>query len=112
MVDTKRYLLTSGDSTSTTTKAATGTQTSVSGSTASVTILAANTDRLGATIFNDQSVGGAVLYLRLSATAATTTTYTTQIGPLGYYELPANYTGMITGIWSATQGNARVTELT
>jgi len=110
MVDTKRYLLTSGDSTSTT--STTGTQTSVTGSTSSVPILLANSDRLGATIFNDQSIGGAILYLRLSATDATTTTYTTQIGPLGYYEVPAGYTGGITGIWSIVQGAARITELT
>ena len=92
--------------------ATTGTQTTVAGSTASTPILVVNSDRLGATIFNDQSVGGAVLYLRLSATAATTVYYTTQIGPLGYYEVPAGYTGAITGIWSAAQGNARITELT
>ena len=44
--------------------ATTGTQSTVSGTTGSGVdnILAANSNRLGATIFNDQSVGGAVLY--------------------------------------------------
>ncbi len=36
-------------------------------------------------------------------------------GPIaagGYYETPFNYTGALTGIWAAANGNARVTGLT
>jgi hypothetical protein len=30
--------------------------------------------------------------------------------PGAYFEVPANYTGVISGIWAAATGNARVTE--
>lgn len=88
--------------------AATGTQTSVASSASNVTILASNTSRKGATIYNDST---AILYIRFAATA-TTSNYTVQIPSGGYYEVPFRYTGIIDGIWSAANGNARVTELT
>jgi len=75
----------------------------------SVTILAANAARKGAMIFNDSTQ---VLYLSFGTGAASTSSYTVQIAPNGYYELPFSYTGALTGIWSVVNGNARVTELT
>lgn len=91
----------------------TGTISSVSGSASSVTVLAANTSRKGATIFNDSA---ATLYLALSDTTASTTVHTVQVAASGYYELPLNdggvYTGRIAGIWSSATGSARVSEMT
>lgn len=83
--------------------------TSVSGSASSVSLLASNASRKGAAFFNDS---GATLYLKLGATASTTS-YTVQILSNGYYEIPvgAVYTGAIDGIWSSATGAVRITEL-
>lgn len=81
---------------------------SVNGSTTSVVLLASNSSRLGATVYNDSS---ALLYVKLGATASTTD-YTVKLFPLGYYEVPYGYTGEIDGIWSAANGHARIDELT
>ena len=89
-------------------KAATSAQTSVAGSATVVTILAANTARLGATVFNDSA---ALLYLHLGASASTTV-HTLQIPASGYYEVPSLYTGILTGLWASATGSARVVELT
>jgi hypothetical protein len=92
-------------------KSTTATTSQVADNSASVTILASNASRLGATILNDSS---AALYLRLGSSAATTTNYTVRITQYGYYEVPFRYTGAITGIWASDPGDgaARVTELT
>lgn len=82
-------------------------QTSVAASATSTSLLAANSARLGATIFNDSS---AILYLKLGATASTSS-FTTKINPGGYYEVPYGYAGAIDGIWDTATGNARITEL-
>jgi hypothetical protein len=88
----------------------TGTMTNVAGAVTSTTILASNTSRKGATVFND---GSANLYLALSASTASLTAYTVKIGPGGLFELPwPVYTGQLTGIWDAAVGSARVTEMT
>lgn len=89
-------------------QAGTGTQTTVAGSATNVTLLAANTSRLGAIIVNDSA---AILYVRYAATA-TTSNYTVKMMPDAYHEVPFGYTGIIDGIWSSATGNARVTELT
>lgn len=62
----------------------------------------------GRTVYNDST---ATLYLLFGA-GASTTNYTVQIGPGGYYEFPcANgmYCGEVDGVWSAVNGSARVT---
>lgn len=89
----------------------TPTVTSVGDSASSVTILAANTNRLGATVQNDSS---AVLYLLLGTGPATTTNYTVRMVQNAYFEVPYDYVGIITGIWASdpNDGAARVTELT
>lgn len=89
-------------------KAGTSTLSNVSGSASSVTVLAANTSRLGATIYNDST---AVLYLKFGTTASTTS-FTVKLQPDDYYEVPFGYTGTIDGIWASATGAARVTELT
>lgn len=91
-----------------TSKAKTGTEISVAGNASSVTILAANTDRLGASVYNDST---AILYLRYSATAATSSAFTVKLFPEDYHEIFGGYTGQLTGIWASAAGNARITEL-
>lgn len=70
-------------------------------------LLTSNLLRRGATIFNDSS---STLYLILG-NIATTTSFTVKINGNGYYETPFNYNGPISGIWSGTDGYARITEL-
>lgn len=91
-------------------KSATSATTSVTATTTSTTIIALNTARKGLYVFNDST---AVLYLAFAATASTTA-YITQVPANSLYEMPAKptYTGLVTGIWSAANGAARVTELT
>jgi len=81
--------------------------TNVASSASNVNLLALNSNRLGAMIYNDST---ATLYVKLGTTASLTS-YTVQIAPLGYYEVPYGYTGNIDGIWSSANGNARITEL-
>jgi len=81
---------------------------SVAGSMSSVVLLASNSIRLGATIYNDSS---ALLYVKLGTTASTTD-YTIKLFPLSYYEVPYGYTGAIGAVWSAATGFARIDELT
>ncbi len=91
----------------------TATITSIASSTNSVTLLASNANRKGATIVNDSS---AILYVKLGTTASTSS-YTVALPASGsssfnYYEVPFGYTGIIDGIWASANGSARVTELT
>lgn len=91
--------------------AGTATLSNVAGSASSVTLLAANTSRIGAQVTNDSS---ALLYIKFGTTASTTS-YTVVLAgaasaPFSYYEVPAGYTGRIDGIWASATGNARVTE--
>jgi len=89
-------------------KASTSSVTQVAGSVTSVTLKAANSSRLGLTIYNDST---ATLYVKFGATASTTS-YTVQMGTDDYYEVPFGYTGIVDGIWDSATGNAYVTELT
>ncbi len=93
-------------------RSATPVQTSVVNAIATTSLLASNANRLGATIFNDDTANtGATLRVKLGATASATS-FTVAIAAQGYYEIPFNYTGAIDGIASAATGNARITELT
>lgn len=87
----------------------TGTTSSANDSATSATILAANTARLGATVFNDSSE---ILYIKCGATASATD-YTVKVLPGGYWEAPYGYSGRLDGIWAVDgSGAARVTEFT
>jgi hypothetical protein len=88
-------------------RATTPTQTSVAGSASSVSLLAANNARKGATITNDST---AILYVKLGATASVTS-YTVKMQTDAYYEVPFGYVGAIDGIWASATGNARITEI-
>ena len=88
----------------------TGTQTNPSVGTTSVTLLAANANRRAATIYNGST---SILYVRLSATAASTTTFTCKMQPDDYYEVPSQYNGAITGILNTGSSTLiQVTEIT
>jgi hypothetical protein len=89
-------------------KAPTATLSNVSTSTTNATLLASNTARIGAQIFNEASV---VMYVKFGATASATS-YTVQLATNTYYEVPAGYTGQIDGILASGTGTARVTEET
>ncbi len=82
-------------------------QTTVAASASNVTLLAANRNRKGATIYNDSA---AICYVKLGATASTTS-YSVQLPSGAYYEVPFGYAGIIDGIWATATGNARITEL-
>lgn len=93
----------------------TATVASVAASTGSVQIFAAvapteagtGTGSNGRTVYNDST---ATLYL-LFGTGATTSNYTVQIGPGGYFEFPSTpmYLGEADGVWSSATGSARTT---
>lgn len=89
---------------------ATATLANVAGSASSVTLIASNTARRGAVIYNDST---AVLYLKFGS-AASTTSFTYLLAAAATFETQASpcYTGIITGIWATATGNARTTELT
>lgn len=73
-------------------------------------LVAANALRRGLLIHNDSA--SATLYIKFGATP-TTSSYSVKLGPDQQWEMGQPiYTGLITGIWSAAVGNARITELT
>ncbi|PHM11630.1 hypothetical protein [Nostoc sp. 'Peltigera malacea cyanobiont' DB3992] len=86
----------------------TSTPTTIPASISNVAILTANSNRKGATIWNDSTAN---LFIEFGATA-TTSAFTAKLSAGGYYETPFNYTGVISGIWSGANGNALVRELT
>lgn len=88
--------------------AGTPTITQVASSATSVTLKAANAGRFGLTIQNDST---STLYVAFGATASTTS-YTVKMTAGQYYEVPFQYSGVISGIWSSANGYAYVTELT
>lgn len=89
--------------------ASTPVTTSVAHTASNATYLAANSSRLGASLYNDSSTTD--VYLKLGATA-TVSSFTIRMAPGGYYEVPFNYVGIIDGISSAASGNMRVTQVT
>ena len=89
-------------------KSQTATQSSVGGSATSVALLAANTARLGASVFNDST---AVLYINLGATASTTA-FVVKLQQDDYWESPFGTDVVINGIWASATGSARICEYT
>lgn len=82
----------------------------VDSATSSTTLKAANTDRVGLIVFNDDENPLKLKY----GSAASATSFTYEIAGGGTWEMPEPvYTGIVTGIWDADgTGAARVTELT
>lgn len=83
---------------------------SVAASVTSVTLQAASTDRIHWQVFNDST---SPMYLKWGA-GASTTSFTAKIPAAGFYELPREkyWSGIITAVWDAATGSARVTEAT
>lgn len=81
----------------------------VSAAITNTSILAANANRKGASIYNNSSAN---LYLAFGATAATTA-FSVKVPPNNLYEFPNPpvWTGAVSGIWDAANGNAQVTEV-
>lgn len=86
----------------------TSTPTTVAASTTSQTLIVANSNRKGLTVWNNST---ATLYIDFDS-AASASDYAVKIAADGYFEMPFNYTGVISSIWSAANGNALVRELT
>jgi hypothetical protein len=86
----------------------TGTVSTASVTNSNTTVLAANNQRLGATIYNEGTVNALI---KLGSTASATS-YTVRLIPDAYYEVPFGYTGIITGITASGTATCRVTELT
>jgi hypothetical protein len=89
----------------------TSTGSNVAASATAVTVFSASTTAVEArTVFNDST---AVLYLKKGASASTTD-YWVQIPAGGYFEFPVGqsgpWPGLVSGIWSSTNGSARITE--
>lgn len=81
--------------------------TSVASSATSVSLIAANDLRKGMII---QNTSTAILYVLCGTTAATATTaHSIQIPANGYVTL-GGYTGAMTGIWAAANGQVNITE--
>jgi hypothetical protein len=88
----------------------TSTHSNVANSITSVTLLALNTSRKSATIYNDDTA--ASLYVKFGTTASATS-FKIKIAPGGYYEFPLPiYTGRVDGIATAATGSARICEET
>lgn len=85
--------------------ATTSTTSSVASSATSVELLALNTSRVEGVITNEST---AILYVKLG-TGATTTDYSISISPNETLVID-KYSGVVHGIWSAVNGNARITE--
>jgi len=86
--------------------------TQVGASATVVTLLAANTSRASASFFNKSTDS---LFIKLGATA-TTSDYYIELRNDEYMDIPMAdskiYQGIITGIWSGTNGDVKITETT
>lgn len=80
----------------------------VSASVSNTALLVPNSNRLGATIYNDST---SILYVKLGVLASSDS-YTVQMGPKTYYELPYRWTGQVDGLWVSANGKAVIGELT
>ncbi|AFY31602.1 hypothetical protein [Calothrix sp. PCC 7507] len=92
----------------TTSSSSTSTPTTVSASTSSGSLLSANSNRQGATIWNNSTAN---LYIEFGSSASTSA-FTAKLSAGGYFEVPYKFTGAISGIWDAANGNALIRELT
>lgn len=89
-------------------RSSTVTHSNIAGSASAVTLQAANTARLGWSVYNDSNRDW---YVRWGASASTTN-FDVLVIPNAYLEIPFKYVGIITGIQTVANGNARVAEFT
>lgn len=81
--------------------------TRISISTTNATLLSANTNRIGAIIYNE---GSAALFIKLGSNASTTS-YTVKLASGAFYVVPDIYTGRIDGVTDTGTGAALATEI-
>ena len=74
----------------------------------SVSIMSANPNRRGGTVFNN---AGTTVFVNLGTTV-NTSVYTVAMLNQDYYELPFGWTGVVSGISASNAGRINVTELT
>lgn len=86
---------------------ATATLSNVSGSASSVTLLASNTNRISAHIYNDSA---SILRIKYGSSASSTS-FVEKLYPEESIDV-TDYNGIITGIWDTAVGAARMTEIT
>ena len=85
------------------------TPSNVGASVTSVTLLASNAARRGASLFNDSA---SACYVSNGATASASS-FKIKLFPYQYFEFPEPiYTGTVSAIWDSAVGNMRVTEAT
>ena len=89
-------------------RSATATKANVSAAVTTTALIASNTSRLGASVFNDST---SAMYVNLGASASTTA-FVVKLAAASYYEIPFGYTGAVNGIWDTATGAARVCEFT
>jgi hypothetical protein len=80
----------------------------VPASTIGLILLAANLNRVGASVYNDST---SPMTIKLGA-GITATNFTAQLTGGSYYEVPFGWTGPITGMWTTAVGAARIDEFT
>lgn len=85
----------------------TGTMTSVTVTTAVVTVLASNAARLGAIITHEF---GPTVFVALAAASASATAYSVRLQPGGVLEVPFQWTGRISAVTVIGTATLRVTE--
>lgn len=83
--------------------------TQVASSASSGVLKSSNSSRLGLHIFNDST---AILYVKLQAATASSTSYNYKVFPQEGVWVDVNYTGEVRGIWASANGYAYVTEWT
>lgn len=92
-----------------TNKAATSSVTSIAQSTSNTVLLTPNQNRIFASIYNNS---GQKMFIKLGVTANNSNSYSLQLMPNSYWEVPQDYQGEIDTVWNgAGGGNALVTEL-
>lgn len=92
-------------------RASSAVESSVSSSATSVTLIAANVDRIGLWVHNNST---AALFVRLGTEDATTATggYSVKIAADGFWEMAQPiWTGALTAIWVSANGGASITQL-
>lgn len=81
--------------------------TSVPAAVATTTLSLSDPTRRGLAIYNNSS---SEMFIKLGA-GATSTSFTFRAGTNSYFEVPFNYTGLVTGFWTTANGAALVTEV-
>jgi len=79
----------------------------VASSAASQVLLAANPNRVGVTIFNNSTQ---ILYIAFGP-VATALAFTRKLAAAEFAVIDVGYTGAISGIWAAANGNAQISDL-